>query len=76
MTKKLGSDPFKKTGVNSLIKDTRRTAKQQASITVKATYYIKFDNLRGLKHLSVDISRDYSDLINEAIELLLKKYKV
>ena len=41
----------------------------------KATYYIRPELIKKLKLLSVETERDLSNLMNEAIELLLKKYK-
>lgn len=74
---RLGNNPFNE-GVNALIQDTRKTARQQAgktAATKKATYYIKPDLIKRLKFLSIDKERDLSSLVNEAIEDLIKKYK-
>lgn len=71
-------------------KSTSKTAKQHTGITSrqktirpvlqhtikKATYYIKKPALiKELKLLSVEKERDLSDLVTEAIEDLIKKYK-
>lgn len=47
---------------------------QEASGTVKATYYINKELTRQLKHLAADTDRDLSNLVNEAIQDLLIKY--
>lgn len=41
----------------------------------KATYYIRLELIKKLKLLGIETERDLSNLMNEAIELLLKKYK-
>ena len=69
---------------NSLLGDAGRkakrdskTVKQQDSKTVKkkVTYYIAPELIKKLKFLGVEKNRDLSDLIGEAINDLLKKYK-
>ncbi len=44
------------------------------SHTKKATYYIRKDLIKRLKFLGAERERDLSDLVNEAIEELLKQY--
>lgn len=51
-----------------------KTVKQEASGTVKATYYVSKELTRQLKHLVADTDRDLSNLVNEAIQDLLIKY--
>ena len=89
MTKelRLGSDPLNKL---SWIKDSRKERKpvnQHASKLVrqhtvkpvikskKATYYIDPNRIKQLKMLGVQLERDASSLVNEAIADLLKKNK-
>lgn len=78
--KKLGSDPFSE-GVNALIQDTRKTAKQKAvklakqQASKKATYYIKPELIKELKFLAINKEMDLSSLVNEAIQDLIKKHK-
>lgn len=48
--------------------------KQEATGTVKATYYISKELTRQLKHLAADTDRDLSNLVNEAIQDLLVKH--
>jgi len=51
-----------------------KTVGQEASGTVKATYYINKELTKQLKHLAADTDRDLSNLVNEAIQDLLIKY--
>jgi len=61
---------------------TGMPAKLQNSITVgekkksvKSTYYIDLTLIKPLKFLSVEIDKDLSALVNEAIQALLDKHR-
>jgi hypothetical protein len=76
----LKDDDFKrKSGVKAIIRkteDNSMTASQHDGKPVKATYYIRPDLVKGLKELRYKTDRDFSDLVNEAIEDLLNKLNV
>lgn len=48
---------------------------QERQKPIKATYYIDPGLIKSLKFLSVDVDKDLSALVNEAIHDLLTKHK-
>ena len=78
------SKPVKRQNSKPVKRQDAKPAKQQVSavpdnndsklLLKKVTYYITPDHDKRLKLLSVELERDLSDLIREAIEGLQKKY--
>ena len=82
IVKQLTSIPARQQNIKTLKQKTSKPVKQDIGKAVKqyaikkATYYIKKPTLiKELKLLSVESERDLSDLVTEAIEDLIKKYK-
>ena len=81
LREKGGVTPVKQDDSKPAYQQASKTARQQNSkpagdtIKIKATYYLPPEIVKGLKMLGILKGKDLSNLVREAIEDLLKKYK-
>lgn len=71
-----------KKGIDALIQATNRTPKQAEKPLVKATYYIRPEQVIALESIQLEERqktgkrKDKSELVQEALDLLFAKYHI